>query len=186
MSQINILLRISADTNPIDFEVDAEKSVSDISEILVHGMGWPQQDEKGVLLHYWFEQNQIMINQDDSFFDAGVSNGSLIELCYGHQFLQNQSMAQTDSNPQPDQSLKIDDSDREEVADLDDERRPHTDMQTLQQEDDEIIPLSNPFKFENMSPITNGDLPIGIKPSKQPKQFPPAIPGRKIPDEELE
>jgi hypothetical protein len=29
-------------------------------------------------------------------------------------------------------------------------------------------------------------LLIGNKPSKQPKQFPPAIPGRKIPDEELE
>lgn len=82
--RIVIKIKFPKQSKPDAYIVNVEERIGDLLDHLVKATGLSTQDQQtGKQLHYWFEAQGKVLENDKCLADFGIGNSSALSLCCG-------------------------------------------------------------------------------------------------------
>jgi len=83
MKQLIIQIKTHARSHAVDYQFPGEIPIQDLIPLLIRNTGWPQKDDEGNPLFYWFENQNRVLDEELTFLAAGIRHGATLFIKSG-------------------------------------------------------------------------------------------------------
>ena len=85
MKQLIIQIKTHARSHPVDYQFPGEIPIGDLLPFFVQSNGWPQKDDEGQPLFYWFEYQNKALDDELTLLDSGIHHGVTLLIKSGSE-----------------------------------------------------------------------------------------------------
>jgi hypothetical protein len=83
MKQLIIRIKPHARSHAVDFQFPGEIPVRDLIPLLVQVNGWPERNDEGTPLFYWFERQNEVLDDSLTLLASGIRHGMTLYVRSG-------------------------------------------------------------------------------------------------------